>query len=389
MTNCEDEGRLRAYLDGELPALERAALGAHIASCAACQGRQAELRAQAQRARALLATPSAGPDPQAALARLRAAGADKQDLDVPTYERSNVQRRPFMQVTSSWSGRRRALLAGMAALVVALSLLLVPPLRAAADSLLSVFRVQKVVFVPISADRVRQLENLNLDGKTLFLDKPTSSDKTPPRTVASAGAAATLAGTTVAEPAQLPGPALSTEYTVTSPGKGQFKVNVATVRQVLEMLDIRDVTIPDALGAGPITVDMQPFVSTRYRGANYQMTLNQGHSPSVGLPEGVDLPQLGKVALRLLGMTPEQAEATSRDINWNNTLLFPFPADTNNLRQVNVGGEKALLVGAGTRGQAHWQLYWQRGETFYMLEGSGMREADMIDALLATAESVR
>jgi len=46
-TTRQRERRLRAYLDGELPAIERAALGAHVASCAACRGRLREQRALA------------------------------------------------------------------------------------------------------------------------------------------------------------------------------------------------------------------------------------------------------------------------------------------------------------------------------------------------------
>ena len=75
-----------------------------------------------------------------------------------------------------------------------------------------------------------------------------------------------------------------------------------------ELLGIDDVSLPDALGAAPITVDVPAFVETRYHGANYELTLHQGHSPSVTLPDGVDLAQLGKAALRLLGMDADQAE---------------------------------------------------------------------------------
>ena len=62
MTNCYDEGQLRAYLDGELPAPERAALGAHLAGCAACQDQLGRQRALAARVRSLLPAPPAAPD---------------------------------------------------------------------------------------------------------------------------------------------------------------------------------------------------------------------------------------------------------------------------------------------------------------------------------------
>lgn len=49
-----DEGALHAYIDGELPAAERAALEAHIAACSACRAQLADERALVERASKLL-----------------------------------------------------------------------------------------------------------------------------------------------------------------------------------------------------------------------------------------------------------------------------------------------------------------------------------------------
>jgi len=49
-----DEGTLHAYLDGELPSPERAALESHLAQCATCRAQLAEERALLERSAALL-----------------------------------------------------------------------------------------------------------------------------------------------------------------------------------------------------------------------------------------------------------------------------------------------------------------------------------------------
>jgi anti-sigma factor RsiW len=49
-----DEGTLHAYLDGELPSPERAALESHLAQCATCRAQLGEERALLERATALL-----------------------------------------------------------------------------------------------------------------------------------------------------------------------------------------------------------------------------------------------------------------------------------------------------------------------------------------------
>jgi hypothetical protein len=388
MTNCYHEGQLRAYLDGELPPPERATLVAHLADCAACRAQLGRQRDLAARVRALLPAPAAS-DPRAALVRLRAA-SQPTTRNVPASKDFSFQRSKFMLSNSFRSGRSRSLLAALAVVVALVSLLALPPLRAAADELLSIFRVQKLMFVPVSRERLDQLSKLNFDKNTLFVSKPTRGQSAPPRTVASAAEAASAVGSPVGQPTTFPSALIGTTFKVSSPNTMQFQVNVASARQLLALMGIDDVSIPDALGAAPINVDVPAFAQARYEGVNYVMTLNQGHSPSVKLPDGVNLSQLGNAALRLLGMPAADAEVASRTINWNNTLLFPFPADTDDIRQVTVGGENALLVSGGRRGDEHRQLYWQRGDTFYMLEASGsLSEVDMISAMVAAAESIK
>ncbi|MFL5807793.1 MAG: anti-sigma factor family protein, partial [Roseiflexaceae bacterium] len=177
---CYDDGALRAYLDDALPAAERNSVAAHIASCAACQSLLEEQHALTAQVAALLAVPAAAPNPQLALARFiqnpAARTKNKEQRTNPEHATHNTQhpirntqrisRRTIMRTASILSGPRRGLLAGLAAVVVLLSLLALPPLRAAADQLLQIFRVQKVVFVPISAERINELKQLNFDPKT-------------------------------------------------------------------------------------------------------------------------------------------------------------------------------------------------------------------------------
>lgn len=285
---------------------------------------------------------------------------------------------------------RRPLFAALAALVVMVSLLALPPVRAAADQLLSIFRVEKVLFVPTSPERIEQLRNLNINPDTLFLSKPTAAKQSEPRTVASADEAAAAAGFAPRQPAVFPSAPSSTQFLVHNAGAVQFQVNIEAVRQLLGMLDITDVTLPDALGSAPITVEMPTVAAIRYQGADYTMTLVQGPSPKVTLPDGVELAQLGKAALRVLGMSSAQADIVSSQIDWSSTLLFPFPADVNNFRQVAIGDAQGLLVTGGESGRRHYQLYWQQGDRFYMLEGqANMRDSETTAMLIAMAESIR
>ncbi|MEM8533642.1 MAG: hypothetical protein AAGF95_22560, partial [Chloroflexota bacterium] len=70
MTQCCDEGMLRAYIDGELSVEEKERVATELASCATCQQRYHELTTQRDRMAALLSADALS-DPQIMLARMR------------------------------------------------------------------------------------------------------------------------------------------------------------------------------------------------------------------------------------------------------------------------------------------------------------------------------
>ncbi len=406
MAQCYKEGMLRALLDGALPAKEHALVTSHLRECTLCCAHLEELRAVAERVGSLLPASAAMSDPVAALERLQVHVRDvRRDQAIDPAFPAGLQRlyphilgRKIMQTLSdATSHRRRPFFAGAALAVIAIGLLLLPPVRAAADQFLQLFRVQSVMFVPTNPDRLKQLaSSLQLDRDSLFTGKPTLLKKPgEPRTVASLAEAAKALSFAPQQPVRFPRALTSSQLMVRDRLVAQFAVNVQTMRQVLAAMDVHDVTIPDALGSAPIVVDLQPTLESHYRGTDFELNLYQGVSPAVKLPDGVDLAQLGKAGLRVLGMDPAQADAVSRSIDWRSTLVFPIPANLQDVRQVSIGKSQGLLVGsergggdkagdAAARGP-QWRMYWQRGDRFYMLEGHNLNEAEM----LATAESVR
>lgn len=371
---CVDDGRVRAFLDGELPEFERAAIASHLSTCSRCRATLAEISATAQHVAALLATPVALP-PETALADFR----NNHPILSTTYKENLVKNR-------TTSGPRRVWIASIATIAVLFSLLALPPVRAAADSLLQTFRVQQVVFVPVTEDRARQLENLNFDGKTLFLSEPQFEGGKPgePETFATAQDAA-AAGYALNAPTELPAAPTGTTYTGMAGQNMTFQLNVESARQLIQLLDIQNVTIPDALGAEPIKVSVDKITSARLTGSSYTLTATTGRSPEVSLPDGVDLSQLGSALLQVYGTAPEQAAAMAKNIDWTSTLVVPLPTDVSQVQQVQVNGASAMLMRGGqSEGRNRLTLYWQNDSQFYVLESTGLNEAELIVA----AESI-
>jgi hypothetical protein len=410
-SQCYDTGTLRLYMESPsaMPDAERAAIAAHLATCADCRAEVDSLRALEAKVMSQLSmlAPTQAPDMQTALmkmrAKLRQPEAPQSTATQPVGGESSGagSKSPFhdkgsdriQAISPIRQSRRRALFSGLATAVVLLSFISFPTLRAAADSLLQTFRVKSVVFVPVDSVRMKQLGNLLSDPTSLFITQPTIVGTPKATKVSSAKDAAQLAGFTPEQPSTLPAAPASTRFTVHDSMRVQAQVNIATIRKLLTTAGINNIALPDALGSAPITADVPAFVESTYSGEGYTVTLVQGRSPNVTLPAGVNLAQLGKAGLELIGMQPDQADQMSRQIDWSSTLVVPFPANLSDVLKVDVGGAPGLLVSSGgasnnvDASRHNLVLYWQNGDQFYVLAGQGPKMTN--DILLLTARSVR
>lgn len=394
MTHCYDEGTLRAYVDNELAKTTRNEIAAHLDQCVVCQEQVAILREQAQDIGYMLTDNIAVVDAHTALKKFQERIPHNVGAATPAVPPEVEWRTGMKQTNNGWFARNRKLFVGLAAMVLVVSLLALPPVRALADQFLQVFRVQKVMFVPISSERMEELENLDFDSSTLFVGEPeVINEPAEPIEVGDASEAAGMVGYPIHEPTVFPdGDPITTTVSVRDDTSFQFQVNVDSARQLLALMDINDVTLPDGLGDQPITVNVPSSAALKYEGDNYNVFLYQGQSPDMTLPEGVDLSQLGKAALRLLGMEAHQADVLASQIDWSSTLLFPFPEDLGSIRQVTVNGNQALMTdGAGHhhhqgRFDNHKQLYWQSEGRFYVIIADGsVNSEDMLNV----AQSIR
>ncbi|HEX8037398.1 MAG TPA: zf-HC2 domain-containing protein [Ktedonobacterales bacterium] len=385
MTTCYDAGALRAYLDGELPEADIPAVAAHLEACGECRARLDELNAlDACVGRSFADVASDAPAAGEAFARLRSRLPE-----VSTRPVAPTAIGRFTRVARS----RRASVGSAIAAALLLAVLLVPGVRAAAASLLQVFRAQSVVYVSVSPSRVQQLRSLNVDAHALFISEPKPIGAAPTmQKVDSPRAASALAHFTAGTVTVFPSAPSSTTNSVMGSSAYQLQVNVKTVRQILTALGVTDVKIPDSLGAQPITVSLPASVQAQYSGNGYTATLVQGTSPTVDLPQDVDLSNLGQAVLEVYGMSPTQAHALSKQIDWRSTLVFPFPMGTSQIQQVNVNGAQGVLLdasqaGGGERGARDYVVYWQKGDHFYMLQCQGSAIGET--AVLAMADSVK
>jgi hypothetical protein len=58
------------------------------------------------------------------------------------------------------------------------------------------------------------------------------------------------------------------------------------------------------------------------------------------------LPEIVEIALRILGLSLDEARQYAYSIDWHGTLLVPVPADVASFREVDIGASRGLLIEA-------------------------------------------
>lgn len=289
------------------------------------------------------------------------------------------------------AGRRLRLapaLAGAAAVAVVAALFLLPGVRASAQAFLDLFRVRTFAAVKVDPARLEVLHDRKLNLEQLVADRVEKlKEPGPPQEVATPRDAEPLAGIPVAVPDTLPSGLALEKVLVEGDAAARFTVDIAKLEGVLRDLDLRDVDVPRELDGSVVTVRVPRVVRQLYAHGGLHAELVQAASPEVELPAGADLARLGEIGLRILGMDAGEARRFARSIDWNGTVIVPVPADAMAFREVEVHGQRGLLIsttGAGPGGAPDARprprgrlLLWSEGEKVFALSGN-LDGADLV-----------
>ncbi len=307
----------------------------------------------------------------------------------------------WMIATLGQLARRPAFAAAGALGGLVVALVLFPSVRASAQAFLDLFRVRNFVALPVDPSRFENLENLKLDPKSL-LGEPEILRNPTVQVVGSPAEATALAGYPVRTPAFVPAGFEADTIVVCDEGEARFRIDASRLNAALSALEIRDVALPANLDGAPVRVRTRHSVTIRYRrdrGADdaRHILFAQSPSPEIELPPGVDIVRLGEIGLRIAGLDPDEARRFAQTIDWHSTLLVPVPARASEFREVDVRGEKGLLIEvserasgpvgrsdtggrSGTRRRlAHGGsiLLWSDADRVYALQGEG-RDLDLV-----------
>lgn len=287
------------------------------------------------------------------------------------------QNSPVARLTG-WPRLHPALAGALAVVLIAVSFSF-PAVRASAQAFLDLFRVRNFAAVTVDAARIKQLEDGKLDLKALLGQHvQTLQEPGPAVLFPTAQAASASAGFAVRVPSTLPNGLTADSVAVQGAGAVRGTVDAQKLRHVMEALDIRDVAVPMQLDGQSFTLRMPPVVAQKFRHERFEMHLMQARSPQIELPPGVDLAQIGEIGLRIVGLDPAEARRFAHTIDWRTTMLVPVPSNAGSFSQVDVNGNRGLLVttegnDGGDSGRRHRPanlLLWSEGEMVYALGGN-------------------
>jgi hypothetical protein len=280
--------------------------------------------------------------------------------------------------------------------------LTVAPVRAWAESLLAIFRVERVTVLEIDPATLKKngLENnqlLNQAISRVLSDEVTVTQKPQrPRLIADKAMASNDAGFTVRLlPSQTPSSLL-----LESGAAMQMKLNRDRIQSILNEAGRSDLQIPESVDGATIGVRVPAGVMALYGNcgdAASRMTnppagkhgpssdgppvqhadatcvsLIELPSPIVSAPQQIDPAQIAQVALQFLGMSANDAANFTQTVDWTSTLVLPVVRGESKYEQVHVNGNEASLLRPENQKQSdHFTLMWVDNGIVFALNGTG------------------
>jgi hypothetical protein len=254
----------------------------------------------------------------------------------------------------------------------------VAPVRSFAKDLLAIFRVQEIAFTPVDVEALPDEEALEavapeierLFGESLAVMAASSSETL---TEAAARERAPF-------PIRLPHGRVAVRHEWTPPVHIAIDIDVRQFEALFRELGYGYIELPGELDGRTVEAGFSGVLTSRYGSCEDEAlqgncaTFVQMASPSVSAPDGLEVDQLGRIYLELLGLPAEEAAELSRQIDWTSTLVLPFPHHVGLTHEaLSLDGVEATLIYSESsyRPAPEYLITWVKNDVIYALAGQG------------------
>jgi len=381
------EKEIRAYVDQELDLERFDLLQSHIDSCAQCRESATRMGEKINRIKNQLEsltknTPGEPlPEQEAILmVNTRIQNSNQEDKNM------------WKKLTSALPRPAWIALAVLSLLVISMAF---APVRAIANSFLSLFRVEQVRVVEFNLEDRPEDLGASSQFEYMMSNQVQVEERGEPQDAADSSEASALAGFPVRLPSGMDG-----QYKVTPGGDITFNVDLEQVRTVLRDIGLTDIELPDSLDGAVISANIPAGVQANYGDCEFEeledfdpdqrepaeikenlncTALIQMPNPVVEAPADLDIDKIGEAFLQLTGMSPEEAVEFSSTVDWATTLVIPVPRYGTEHEQVPVDGVTGTFI-------KHYEydtgdmylLIWIKNDIVYALSGPG-EKADALE----------
>ncbi|OUQ88271.1 hypothetical protein B5G50_11625 [Brevibacillus brevis] len=383
---CADTGFIQAFLDGECSSKESKQFLLHLEYCETCRTQLDELSAldswtREKMEHAFSETNGGKVNTEAAWQRF--SQSIEKTTDTYAQERQMITNRATIR--RSWNQMnkqtKRWVTGASAAAVLAVSLSF-PQVQAAANDFLSIFRMDKVEFVKVTQEDLKEVEQWIANGNVgemelkgigkIWIDENDQEKLEQRNHYYNSKEAAVKAGVKLPE---LPKDVTVDSVDVNSPYTMYMEIDADRANKLLAQLQV-EARFDEKLSGKRFSLKIPQMQQVRMLVGKDNISYFVVGAPELSAPEGVDLAQLRETILAL-PFIPDQVKKQMISIeDWQHTLPVPYMADgESKMKEVKVNGQNGMLI----TGKYNAHLMWQQDGQIHMLEGSEKNADGLLD----------
>lgn len=383
---CADTGFIQAFLDGECSSKESKQFLLHLEYCETCRTQLNELSAldswtREKMEHAFSETNGGKVNTEAAWQRF--SQSIEKTTDTYAQERQTITNRATMR--RSWNQMnkqtKRWVTGASAAAVLAVSLSF-PQVQAAANDFLSIFRMDKVEFVKVTKEDLREVEQWIASGNwgetelpgigKIWMDKNDQEKLEQRSHYYNNKESAEKAGVKLP---QLPQDVTVDSVEIQSPFTMHMEIDADRANKLLAQLQV-EARFDEKLSGKRFSLKIPQMQKVWMTAGKESYGYSVMDAPELTAPEGVDLAQLRETILAL-PFIPDQVKKQMISIeDWQHTLPVPYMADgESKMKEVKVNGQNGMLI----TGKYNVHLMWQQDGHIHMLEGSEKNADGLLD----------
>ena len=284
-----------------------------------------------------------------------------------------------------WTPLRMWSLAAAGALTIAAAVVItVAPVRAWAENLLLIFRVEHVTVLDLSSASSQGLENNQIFNQAMshILSEDVTVTQPPqnPQPVADAAAASRLAGFKV----HLIAGETPTSLLVRGAISAQMRLDRDRLQSIFDESGRSDLHVPSSVDGAVISLRVPAGILAAWgecgrlesRGTAPEdaacIKLNELPSPTASFPQEINPAEIAQVGLQAAGLSPTDAANFTQTVDWTTTMVLPVFHGQTAYKRVNLNGIEAVLLRRRNDSPSErFNLVWVDNGIMYSLMGSG------------------